>query len=138
MYVVRRERNVFTGGSLSVHRREVYPSPRFFPWYLVPGLSKGYTSLRFFPWSLVPGPFWGYPRDDRGAPELGLGVPLLAGTGLPRPPPPPETEQQSDYLLRSRRYASCGQARGLSCFVDTVILVILTQKAFGIFHQQKC
>ena len=37
-------------------------------------------------------------------------------TGWVSPPPPWETEQQSKYLLRGERYASCVNAGGFSCF----------------------
>ena len=95
--------------------------PRSFP--------RGYPSPRFFPWSLVPGPFQGctpVPEPgtrDRGKNlRLGYGYPP-AGTRVtpsspPPPPPPPRprgTEQQSEYLLRGGRYASCGYTGGLSC-----------------------
>ena len=123
-YVVRREGNVFTGVSLSVHvgggesqALSLISSPSSF--------SGGHPSPRFFPWSRVFGPFLGYPREDRCTSQLGLGYPLAgtgeplagypsAGTGLP---PgwewgihPIGTEQHSEYLLRAERYASYSHA----------------------------
>ena len=69
------------------------------------------------------------PWEWIGVSPLGLDEVLPVGTGWGYPPPgldwmgvllphPPcqETEQQSEHLLRSRQYASCVHARGLSCF----------------------
>ena len=121
-YVVRREGNIFTGSSLSVHMGEVPQSQvlsqvsgsRSFLWR--------YLSHRLFPRSLVPGPFWGggYPSPCLGDTRIGLGYPP-AGTVLGYPPsglgypPPPETEQQSEYLLRGGWYAPWGHVGGPSC-----------------------
>ena len=71
----------------SIHRRGV-PSPRFFPWSLIPGPFWGAVpqSQVFFHWSLVPGPFpewypsprffsWSLvPCPFKRAHQLGLGV----------------------------------------------------------------
>ena len=71
----------------------------------------------------------GIRSQPRGTPVLAGGTPVFAtpsssqggrqeqdwgtpaGIGIPTP----KTEQQSGYLLRGGRYASCGQAGGISC-----------------------
>ena len=90
-------------------------------------LSKRYPSEGGTPVPVrgYPNPSWGYPRED-----MGLGYPQLvldyspAGTGLPSPFL--ETEQQSEYLLRGGRYASCGHA-GLSC-LNKFFLFLISRK----------
>ena len=59
----------------------------------------GCPSPLFFPRSLDPGPLCGVPPS-----------PIQDWGACPHP----ETEQQSEYLLREGRYASCGHAEGLS------------------------
>ena len=77
------------------------PLPGFFPGHWSQVLSGGTTVLGSFPgyWSQVLS--GGYPN---------MGYPPSQNWGTP-----PRTEQQSEYLLRSGRYASCVHA-GLSCF----------------------
>ena len=112
-------------GDSSFQVLSLVSGPRSFP--------RGYTSpsqggvLQFQP--------EGYSRT--GVPQPGLGCPLtvsgvlpnqdwdttqpvpLAGTGIPPPAwtgVPPEREQESEYLLYSGQYASCGHARGFLVF----------------------
>ena len=51
---------------------------------------------------------WGYPPG-----QVRMGYPLASSGWVTLPPS--GTEQQSEYLLHSGWYASCGQAGGLSC-----------------------
>ena len=109
-----------------------------------PSSSCGYPSLN---WGSTPGlgvssPSQGYPRtgvlpsqdrtgvspsQDWGNCWPGLGYPLT-GTGLPPGQDmgtpqlglgylPCEIEQQSEYLQRGGRYASCGHAEEFSCLL---------------------
>ena len=69
----------------------------------------------------------------------GTPPPVRTGWGYPPPPseldegiPPPthpcqETEQQSQYLLRGGRYASCVHAGGLSCLIY-ILFLLFSQK----------
>ena len=47
-----------------------------------------------------------------GVPQSQVEYPFPGRTGVPFP----KTEQQSKYLIRGGRYASCVNAGGLSCF----------------------
>ena len=71
--------------------------------------TVGYPSPRFFPWSLVPGPFWVGGTSvlfiwNWGTPPVETGDPLTQ-----------KTDQHSEYLLRGGQYVFCGHAGGLSC-----------------------
>ena len=92
---------------------------------------------------IPPRPVQGYPLARTGT---GLGVPQPGhewGTL-----PPSETEQQSEYLLRSGRYASCGHAGGLSCFLisfkvtmnlrETVVVLLNFSIHFFGFFVRNC
>ena len=61
-----------------------------------------------------PGQHWGTPNQDWGTPPWprhDWGTPPQPGQGYPS-----KTEQQTESLLCSGRYASCVHAGGLSCF----------------------
>ena len=81
----------FLGGGTSV--------PGSLPGLWSQVISQGYQSLQWIPQDRIP------PGQDRtgATPWPGLRY------------PPAQTEQQSEYLLRYGRYASCGRTGGLSC-----------------------
>ena len=93
-YVVRREGNVLTRVCPSIHP-SVCPQGG-----TPPGLEGGYPTqvrIRGVPW---PGLDGGVPKVGYPLPRQGWGTPPLR------------------FSLRSRRYASCVHAGGLSCSID--------------------
>ena len=101
-----------------------YPSPRFFPWSLVPGPFPwgGYPSPRFFLWSLVPGPLQGVPQSQPGGipqPQLRLypsskqGVPQSQMVGTPSETGVPPNWDWGTPCPRDRRASACYAAGGM-------------------------
>ena len=91
-------------------------------------LGGGYPSPKFFPRCLVPGLFWGIPQtwlgvpQDRGVPLAGTGVPPWPGLQIGLVPPPPRRGGQ--VML----WAVClvwFPAGGLYCFFYHCIYSIL-------------
>ena len=128
-----REGNVLTLVCVSVHTcRGTPPQDLRSGWggYPIPGLDTPPD----MGWGTPPRPGMEYPLHQTwdGVPPLdlewvpsprpGMGYPPRPGTGYPPRHGmgyPPETDQHSEHLLRSGRYASCIHTGGLSCSKKT-------------------
>ena len=100
-HVVRREGNVFTGISMSVHTGEGTPVPDSFSGFWSQILSRRYPSPRFFPRSLVPGHFQGVYQSWPGeypSPSWGGGTPV-PGRGYRSGVPPAGLKVSYFFLL---------------------------------------
>ena len=106
--------------------------------YPIPGPGGGYPIQLMDGGYPIPGPVGGtlsqvqvgvpHPADGWGSPQpssqwggalyplskIGWDTPIQDWMGYP--PPRQETDQQSEHMLRSGRYASCVHTGGLSCY----------------------
>ena len=107
---------------------------------------EGYPSPRFFPWSLVPGPFWGVPQFQPGVPQSQTGVTqsqlgaTLFQTGVHQsrtgvPLSQPGIPPSWDWGTPWQGWGTPQDRRASTCYMTGDMPLAVTQEDFLVFTE---